>query len=157
MAFSQWLGNSQSRFPEAAGRADWQWHSLGTVFTVLPCLAQKYRGKLQRRSSRRILCGKKLKELENGWPWAREARLPHELSEVLMLGILLDQLHLYSRSEANNKCCHSHGFIWCNDCDVCSQVIFLLKLYPLLYFLSLKDEEIAAQAAKGIAPGVSVV
>ena len=38
-----------------------------------------------------------------------------------------------------------------------AKVIFLLKHYPLFYFLSLKDEEIAAQATKGIAPGVSVV
>ena len=38
-----------------------------------------------------------------------------------------------------------------------AKVIFLFEHYPLFYFLSLKDEEIAAQATKGIAPGVSVV
>lgn len=78
--------------------------------------------------------------------------MPCELSEVL------DQLHLYSCSAANNKCFHRHGFIWCNDYDVYSQGnILYWSIIPLFYFLSLKDEEIVAQAVKGIAPGVSVV
>ena len=34
-----------------------------------------------------------------------------------------------------------------------AKVIFLFEHYPLFYFLSLKDEEIAAQATKGIAQG----
>lgn len=84
--------------------------------------------------------------------------MPCELSEVLTRGILLDQLHLYSCSVANNKCFHRHDFIWCNDCDVYGQGnILYWSIIPLFYFLSLKDEEIVAQAVKGIAPGVSVV
>ena len=93
-----------------------------------------------------------------GDPGPERVWMPYELSEVLTRGILLDQLHLYSCSAANNKCFHRHGFIWCNEYDVYSQGNILYGSFiPLFYILSLKDEEILAQAVKGIAPGVSVV